>query len=233
VAQRSMPQDSDEVRRAMHADAFDRIGERYDEAFPHKEGQLEAGKWLVQQLPSGSRTLDVGCGTGKPTARQLVDAGLDVTGIDISEGMLRLARQNVPEATLLRLDMVDLEESLGPFDAVVSFFSLLMFPRRQIPSILRRFRDLLVPGGYFLLAMVEENVDYTPIAFLGNPVRVTGYPRGELRSIITRAGFDVVDLRAFAYRSSARHTWPEIQLFCYCRREERQQAVDSSDQTLA
>jgi SAM-dependent methyltransferase len=205
----------------MHAEAFDRIGEKYDEAFPHKEGQLAAGEWLIRQLRSGARILDVGCGTGKPTARQLVDAGFEVTGIDISEGMLRLARQNVPEAKLRQLDIVDLEESLGPFDAVIDFFSLLMFPRSQIPSMLRRFRDLLVPGGYFLLGMVEANLDYAPIAFLGSPVRVTGYPRKELRSIVAKAGFEVLDLRAVAYISSAPQTTPEIQLFLYCRRDGR------------
>src|SRR4051812_41229736 len=94
-------------RQAMQAQAFDRIGARYEEAFPRKEGQLAATEWLIERLPAGARVLDVGCGTGLPSGRRLVDAGLQVTGIDISEEMLQLARCNVPGAELLRLDVVD------------------------------------------------------------------------------------------------------------------------------
>src|SRR3954453_12586023 len=95
-------------RQALQAASFDRIGARYDEAFPHKEGQLAAGEWLINRMPPGSRVLDVGCGTGLPTARQLADAGFDVTGIDSSEGMLQLAGRDVPTATFRRLDVADL-----------------------------------------------------------------------------------------------------------------------------
>src|SRR5688572_20996774 len=78
------PEPGREEYRALQAAAFDRIGERYDEAFPHKEGQEKAGAWLLHRLPPASRVLDAGCGTGLPTARQLADAGMAVTGIDIS-----------------------------------------------------------------------------------------------------------------------------------------------------
>ncbi|MFD0069801.1 methyltransferase domain-containing protein, partial [Streptomyces sp. NPDC127574] len=83
--------------RTGQADAFDSIGDRYDEAFPHKEGQVAAGTWLVESLAAGSRVLDLGCGTGVPTARQLSDAGLEVTGIDLSPGMVKLAGESVPD----------------------------------------------------------------------------------------------------------------------------------------
>lgn len=217
-----MAPDTDRAgRQAMHAAAFDRIGENYDEAFPHKEGQLAAGEWLIDRLRPGAQVLDVGCGTGRPTARQLVDAGLDVTGIDISDGMLTLARKRVPEANLLKLDSADIDESLGSFDAITDFFSLLMFPRDEIPWMLQRYRDLLIPGGYYLLGMIEEDLDWVPIIFLGNVVQVSCYPRGELRSIVTAAGFEVLDLRVYAYTSPDPQAWPEIQLFLYCRRDDR------------
>ena len=82
---------SPSARRHAQAAAFDNIGERYDQAFPHKEGQVVAGEWLIGQLASGARVLDAGCGTGVPTARKLQEAGLSVTGTDISAVMLALA----------------------------------------------------------------------------------------------------------------------------------------------
>ena len=208
-------------RQAIQAAAFDRIGERYDEAFPHKEGQIEAGAWLVERLWPGARVLDVGCGTGLPTARQLADAGCDVTGIDISDGMLHLARRDVPEATFHQLDVVDLpakgmEE--GDFDAIVAFFSLLMLTRDEIPMTLRKIRTLLTPGGYFLLSMVEADVDDMPLQFLGNRVWVSGYLRDELREVVTAAGFNVVDVLHLTYAPATTTVPPEVQLFVYARR---------------
>jgi ubiquinone/menaquinone biosynthesis C-methylase UbiE len=206
------------VHRHAQAAAFDNIGERYDQAFPHKEGQVAAGEWLLGQLPSGARVLDAGCGTGVPTMRQLQDAGLSVTGIDISEVMLALARQNVPEADLRRLDLTEVGPGLGSFDAVVVFFSLLMLPRADIPAALARLHDVLVPGGLMTVGMVEADVDDVPIDFLGVPVRVTGYPRDDLARVVRDAGFEVLETTDLSYAPVTTQVPPEVQLFLYCRR---------------
>jgi cyclopropane fatty-acyl-phospholipid synthase-like methyltransferase len=213
-------------RQASQALAFDRIGEAYEQAFPHKEGQLAAGEWLIERVQPGARVLDVGCGTGVPTARQLADAGCDVTGIDISEGMLELARREVPGATFLRLDVADMPDvgpSRGGFDAIVAFFSLLMLPRTEIPTTLRRLYDLLEPGAYFLLSMLDADLDDVPVRYLDCPMRVTGYPGAELRALVSEVGFEVLDLRHLSYTPDNPEMLPEVQLFVYSRRPPRRQ----------
>jgi ubiquinone/menaquinone biosynthesis C-methylase UbiE len=210
--------ESSSVHRQAQAAAFDNIGERYDQAFPHKEGQLAAGEWLIGQLARGARVLDAGCGTGVPTARQLQEAGLSVTGIDISEVMLALARQNLPGTDLRQLDLTEIGPELGLFDAVVAFFSLLMLPRAYIPAVLARMRGVLVPGGLLAMGMVEADVDDVPIDFLGVPVRVTGYPRDEFTRLVETAGFEVFQTRDLSYAPVSMQVPPEVQLFLYCRR---------------
>ncbi|MQA84533.1 MAG: methyltransferase domain-containing protein [Streptosporangiales bacterium] len=205
-------------RRAFQAEAFNRIGERYDEAFPHKEGQLAAGLWLLERLRPGAKVLDLGCGTGLPTARQLVDGGCEVTGIDISPVMLELARHNVPEARFQEFDLAGVDAGFGRFDALVAFFSLLMLPRAEIVETLPRIGEVLPPGGWFLLSMVEADVDDVSIPFLGTPVRVTGYLRDPLRANVEAAGFTVVDHSVFPYAPLTTQAPPEIQIFLYCRR---------------
>jgi SAM-dependent methyltransferase len=208
--------------RAGQAEAFDAIGDRYDEAFPHKEGQIAASAWLAASLGPGARVLDLGCGTGLPTARQLVDAGVRVTGVDLSTGMLALARKNVPEATFLQADMADLVEggllAAGSFDGVAAFFSLLMLPRPEIPYALGAIRNLLAPGGLLALSMVEADVDDVVIPFLGNTIRVSGYLRDELHHVVADAGFDIVKEDSYAYAPASIDVPPEEQIFLYCRR---------------
>lgn len=205
-------------RQQMQAAAFDHIGERYDEVFPHKEGQLTAVAWLIERLRPGARVLDVGCGTGVPTTRQLIDAGAQVTGIDISPVMLELARRNVPGATFAEMDALDASPALGEFDAVVAFFSLLMLPRAEIPQALARLRDIIVPGGWLALGMVEADIDDVPIPFLGAQVRVSGYIRDELREVVSAAGFAVLAESSLSYAPTSAEVPPEIQLTLCCQR---------------
>jgi SAM-dependent methyltransferase len=206
------------AHRAAQAEAFDRIGERYDEAFPYKGGQIASAEWILRKLRPGARVLDVGCGTGLPTARQFVDAGCKVTGIDISPVMLALAERNVPEADLRRLDVVDLDATLGRFDAIVAYFSLSMLRRDEIMVTLLTLHELLLPGGLLALGMVEIDVDNAPVHILGTPIRMTGYARCALRAVVQEAGFSVREQMDLAYVPASEREPLEMQLFLNCRR---------------
>jgi SAM-dependent methyltransferase len=172
--------------------AFDLIAERYDEAFTDRRFQLAAGQWLIDELPPGSRVLDLGCGSGLPTAMQLADAGFEVVGTDESGRMLELARQRVPSGTFLRQDMRDLGVELGRFDAVVSFFSLLMLPRADIVKVLAGVRERLTENGLLAIGMVYGDMDYLPISFLGASTFATCYPTEQLAEVVGDAGFEVL-----------------------------------------
>jgi SAM-dependent methyltransferase len=174
--------------------AFDLIAERYDEAFTDRNAQLAAGRWLIEELPPGARVLDLGCGSGLPTAVQLAEAGLEVVGTDESGRMLELARGRVPGATFLQRDIRDLGEDLGTFDAVVSFFSLLMLPRADISRVLEAVRERLTERGLLAIGMVYGDMDYLPICFLGASTFATCYPTDQLVRVVAEAGFDVVDI---------------------------------------
>src|SRR3712207_3829147 len=63
------------------------------------EAELRALARTISSLPAG-RVLDVACGTGVVT-RHLRG---ELTGLDLSEGMLEIARERVPRATCIRGD---------------------------------------------------------------------------------------------------------------------------------
>jgi trans-aconitate methyltransferase len=170
---------------------FDLIGEQYEESFTDRTAQVEAGAWIVDQLPRGARVLDLGCGSGLPTSVQFDEAGLRVVGTDESEVMLRLARQRAPRGEFLRRDMRDLS-GLGEFEAVASFFSLIMLPKADVAALLRDVQGVLTGPKLLAISTVYGNLDDFPIMFLGVPAKVTAWPTDELVDVVEQAGFDVI-----------------------------------------
>jgi ubiquinone/menaquinone biosynthesis C-methylase UbiE len=214
----SVPQGWQQRQQAQAA-VFDRIGARYDEVFPHKDGQRHIVEVMLEHLPPAAAVLDVGCGTGLPTAAQLVAAGCRVTGLDISPVMIEHARANVPGATFLQRDALTVDPGLGRFDAAVAFFSLLMLPRPQIAHTLACLREVIVPGGRLAVAMVEADLDDVELPFLSQAVRLTGWPRRQLRDVVQDAGFtvEIEDVRSYA--PATPEAPEETQLFLLARRD--------------
>ncbi|WP_192909671.1 class I SAM-dependent methyltransferase [Gandjariella thermophila] len=191
---------------------FDLIGERYEQSFQDRAAQVAEGDWLIGTLPAGARVLDVGCGSGVPTARQLSDAGLTVVGIDESATMLRLAGSRVPAATFVRQDVRALGPELGEFDAAVSFFALLMLGRKEIPAVLRAIRARLRGPRLLSLAMVLGDFDLAPISFFDVPLHVTAYPADQLAAVVSDAGFEVTGLRQVRAKVAPGRTESQVYL---------------------
>lgn len=123
-------------------------------------GEAEVAWYLKHARETGGAILGLACGTARLLCR-LAEAGFDVTGIDLSEMMLAIARSNVavlaPEprgrVTLVRGDMSAFE--IGAKFAQVhvadnSFRELET--REQMLACLRCVRAHLAPGGRLLMA---------------------------------------------------------------------------------
>jgi ubiquinone/menaquinone biosynthesis C-methylase UbiE len=109
---------------------------------------------------TGARALDFGCGTGRST-RFLRTLGFNVTGIDISEDMLRIAR-----ATDLSGDYrlvpggAFTEFAPASFDLVLCAFPFDNIPQEKKAAILCRLATLLAAGGA-LVNLVSSPEIYT------------------------------------------------------------------------
>jgi SAM-dependent methyltransferase len=199
--------------------AFDVIGEHYDEVFAQKPGQVEAGRWLIEHVRGDRVVLDIGCGTGMPTARQLSDAGCTVVGVDSSPVMLEIARKKVPAGIFVEREMHDLyglHPRQGRFDGAAAFFSLLMLDRVGVGKALDAIRGVLAAEAAFVAGMVEGDTDYLMRDFLGVPVPLTAYPRHELPRLLSHHGFTVESLTAEPSVPSTPDTPQQTHLYARC-----------------
>jgi SAM-dependent methyltransferase len=134
--------------------------------------------------------LELGCGTGLPTAAALTAAGCVVTGLDGSPVMVALARRNVPGATFLRRDVAASLSGLGYYDAVVAF-PLLTLPRATAVAVLEAVHLALRPGGHLLLGASVPEPPRTPTRAAGARLSLVCRPTDELLDVLRSAGFQV------------------------------------------
>jgi cyclopropane fatty-acyl-phospholipid synthase-like methyltransferase len=159
----------------------------------------------VAGLQPGSRVLDLGCGTGAPVAKYLVEKGFRVTGVDQSEKMLEIAKREVPEAEFIHSDMINVELAPG-FAAAIAWDSIFHVERKHHSEIFQLIADALEPGGRLLLsvggsdaaATAEEfAATYDAIAegftseMFGHTFFYSGYAPRVTRGLLEAAGFEI------------------------------------------
>ena len=118
----------------------------------HLPEQLAAIDWLLARLPAAARVLDIGSGTGRPTADLIAGQGHRVTGYDVSAAMVELATAQVPAAHFAVADLRELHFAPGSWEAVTAFVPPLELDRDELDAALARIADWLAPGGYTVLA---------------------------------------------------------------------------------
>lgn len=113
-------------------------------------------KLVLSKLPQAARILDLACGTGH-LAALLAERGYRVTGLDMSEEMIRYARQNAPSAEFIVDDARTFEAST-PFHAVVSTYDSLnhIMSAEELRNVFRNVYAGLEANGLFLFDLNLE-----------------------------------------------------------------------------
>ncbi|WP_103533962.1 class I SAM-dependent methyltransferase [Streptomyces sp. SM11] len=208
----------DEGRGWPAAAVFDALGAEYERAFAASAAHRESLERLLAGLAPGSRVLDVGSGTGRPTARTLADAGHRVLGVDVSPVMTALAARQVPGAEFRCADIRDLPLPEHEFDAVCVYFSLLQLERDEQCELLGRLARSLRPGGLLAVATVPVDVAGVDAVFMGRPVRVSSFGAEEFTALTARAGVAVEWAHSALFTPDHPAGAPEPHLFVHGRR---------------
>ena len=152
--------------------------------------------WLApigRSLPRGAAVLELGSGTGVPTAR-LLSRSFRVTGVDISDRQVRRARRLVPAARFLRADLSEVDFPARTFAAVVALYSFIHVPRQDHARLFRRVARWLAPGGWFLVTLGHSRYEGREARWLGTHATMlwSHYDAATYRRRLREAGFRIV-----------------------------------------
>jgi ubiquinone/menaquinone biosynthesis C-methylase UbiE len=188
------------------SDSYNTGAKRYCEhwSIPHTFTEVDRQKFCGFLPPKG-RILDIGCGPGNDTT-YFIEKGYDVTGVDLSEEMVRLASERETRAKFLEMDMRHLSFDDNSFDGIWASFSFLHVKESDAEGTLQQFKRVLCNGGYLcLLVHTNEKTTYkkTQISGLvesnGKPMStyVQEWKQKELLGLLKKVGFDPCIVRPF------------------------------------
>jgi SAM-dependent methyltransferase len=179
---------------------YDAVSRAYAERF----GNELAGKPMDREVLDGfagrlaqsARIVDVGCGPGQ-IAAYLSDRGADVVGMDLSCGMVTVAREIHPGLDFLAGDMRALPFADRSLAAISAMYCIIHIQRDEIVAVLAELRRVLGSGGLLLMSFhIGKRVERLT-EFLGHSVSIdfVFYERDEMERYLRSTGFEIEESR--------------------------------------
>lgn len=140
---------------------FDKYAEAYQEKYMDVSlyaNQLD--QFLEMIKNNDAKVLDVGCGPGNIT-KYLLDKKPDlrITGIDISENMIGLARMNNPNASFKTMDCRNINEIDKKFDAIIAGFFLSYLSKTEVSKFLGNCSELMNTNGVLYISTMKDDYE--------------------------------------------------------------------------
>ena len=167
---------------------------------------------------SAKKILDIGCGGGI-LAEAMALKGASVTGIDMAEMSLKVAKLHLHESKLdIDYELITAEEfaqkNAGEFDIVTCLEMLEHVP--DAASIVAAAASLLKPEGQLFFSTINRNPKAFVLAILGAEYILNMIPRGthdyknfikpsELASAVRANQMEVIDITGMTYNPLTRH----------------------------
>jgi SAM-dependent methyltransferase len=140
----------------------------------------------------GGPVADLGCGTGRLTP-YLARLGLDVVGLDLSPGMIEVARREHPDLRFEVGSMAALDFPDGSLAGALAWYSLIHIPTPALAPVVAELHRVLAPGGRLVVAFQVGPEPRRISHAYGHDVDLMNHRRtpADMANLLTDAGFQI------------------------------------------
>jgi SAM-dependent methyltransferase len=181
-----MESDADKIIDLYDRRALDYVADRCDA----DRSEIEWLDRFAALVQPESTVLDIGCGSGMPVAKYLIEKGLAVEGVDTSPKMIALCRERFPQRSWHIADMraLSLKATFNGLLAWNSFFHLTPNDQRRMFPIFKRHAS---PRAVLMFTSGSSHGEALG-SYHGEPLYHASLAPDEYRYLLTSIGFHVV-----------------------------------------
>lgn len=164
---------------------------------------------FTKYLKPNANVLDLGCGHGRD-CKYFEEHGFDTTGIDLSENMLKVARDICNKSNLICMDINDVCDKDWKFDGIWACASLYHLDKSKFNNLINNLHKIINKNGIVYIAMKKGSGERY---IFKREFRVykfySLYHENELVDIFERNGFEILDMevRDKKYSMNKKDVW--------------------------
>ncbi len=174
-------------------DLYERNARAWDEdrARARPAGERRWIERFLTEAGSGARILDIGCGSGEPIARDIINAGHEVAGVDGSASLIALCQERFPGHRWIVADMRGLALN-ARFSGVLAWHSLFHLPADDQEKMFSIFAAHAAPGAALMFTSGSERGESIG-SWRGEPLYHASLDTAEYEALLKAHGFALVE----------------------------------------
>ena len=174
---------------------YNSIAENYDKNYSDPSDHIND---LLNYISKDSSVLDLGCGAGN-NAVYLSKLGYNVTGIDLSDSMLAIAKNKKSNAKFIKGDVRELNFVNKSCDCIISSYIFCHLLRKDIEKCLARIHDILMHSGILFIELFTGNLGEITIPEPMNNALTIDFniiPQNDIETLLSVNNFKVIKIYA-------------------------------------
>lgn len=190
---------------AITIDTYNQAAKQYQDKFMDMNLYNDSyDKFCNLVVGKNAQVFEIACGPGNIT-RYLLSRRPDfkILGIDLSPGMVELAKVNIPTADFLLMDCRDISSINKKFDAIMCGFCLPYLSREESAKLIADASELLNPSGIIYLSTMEGDYDksgFEKPSFSNQSKIFVHYHQADyLTKALADSGFTIIDIQRQEY----------------------------------
>ena len=182
-----------EIEKEMKK-TYDAIAVKYEEEAKDDWKNKDIIDKFLRYLNNNSSILDIACGTGE-LLKYYDNKGFKTTGIDISESMIKITKNKVPNAKIINKSLYNIDEIDEKFDGISATFIFVHIPKEKINEVISKINNRLIKNGIFFTVFTTSQKEGLQKEPLDNNYNyyVVNYSNKEICEILKNNGFEILE----------------------------------------